>query len=210
MVGISKNERILFDGDSITDALRDRKEKYSLAGYSALIAERLNFLYPFLNIECYNRGVGGNTSGELLNRLSGELEEIKPTFFSLLIGVNDTWRRFDSGKIISEKEYAENIEKILCMVERYTQKIIVLEPFLLDVDPEKRLFREDLYPKIFRLREIARRHRVEFIPLDGIFAEACCRASAKEYSYDGIHPTNAGHALIAEEWLRRVYAANNF
>ena len=210
MIEIAKNEKILFEGDSVTDALRDRSDKYSLAGYSSAVAGRLSSLYPSLQVECYNRGVGGDTSSDLLRRLPADLEEVKPTVFSLLIGINDTWRRFDSGNRTSAEKYGENVEKILNAAEEYTRKIIILEPFLLDVDPEKKVFREDLCEKIFVLREIAARHRTEFVPLNGIFAEACCRECPQVYSYDGVHPAAAGHALIAEAWLQRVYAGKSY
>ena len=210
MIEIAKNEKILFEGDSVTDALRDRSDKYSLAGYSSAVAGRLSSLYPSLQAECYNRGVGGDTSSDLLRRLPADLEEVKPTVFSLLIGINDTWRRFDSGNRTSAEKYGENVEKILNAAEEYTRKIIILEPFLLDVDPKKKVFREDLCEKIFVLREIAARHRTEFVPLNGIFAEACCRECPQVYSYDGVHPAAAGHALIAEAWLQRVYAGKSY
>lgn len=201
---LSKDDIILFNGDSITDALRDRSDKYSLAGYSKLISEEIANRYPLAGIQCYNRGIGGDTSAQLLARLKGELEEIRPTVFSLLIGVNDTWRRFDSGTPIGCRTYEKNVDEILCMAEAYTRRIIVMQPFLLDVDRKKRKFRKDLDSKIRALERTVRKHGCEYVPLDGMFAEASCKRAPSELSYDGVHPTQAGHALIAEEWLKRV------
>lgn len=201
---LKKHDVILFNGDSITDALRDRADKYSLAGYSKIIADELRKTEPSAEIVCYNRGVGGDTSAQLLSRLEGELNEIRPTVFSLLIGVNDTWRRFDSGAPVSCRTFEGNLNAILALVKKYTERMILLQPFLLDTDPQKRKFRKDLDPKIQAVNRAARKYATEYVPLDGIFAEACCKALPAELSYDGVHPTEKGHELIAAEWLKRV------
>lgn len=199
MIEIKKNDVILFNGDSITDALRDREDYYSLAGYSKFVSENLKH-----NIVCFNRGVGGDTALQVLNRLEAELNEIKPTVFSLLIGVNDTWRRFDSNEIITPEETYKNVEDILKLVRNYTDRIFILEPFLLDVDINKRCFREDLSPRIWYIRDLARKYQCEFIPLNGIFAELSCKNDPSFYSYDGVHPTIEGHKIIAKEILKRI------
>lgn len=131
---IFDNDVILFDGDSITDALRDRNDEYSLAGYSQVVYGQISTKLP--NVKCYNRGIGGDISAQLNNRILSELNEIRPTVFSLLIGINDTWRKFDSGITITAEEYGKNVDEILTKAKRFTDRIIVIEPFLLDVDQE--------------------------------------------------------------------------
>lgn len=200
---LKKNDVILFDGDSITDALRDRSDYHSLAGYSKFISEKLSE-NPENRIVCFNRGVGGDTSAQLLERLEGELEELRPTLFSVLVGVNDCWRRFDSNAPVPCKTFSENLKKILELASRYVQRIVVMQPFLLDVDPKKRKFRKDLDPKIRASEKIAKGYGAEYIPLDAIFSRACEKVSPSEFSYDGVHPTERGHRLIAAEWLGRI------
>ncbi len=197
------SDRILFEGDSVTDALRDRNDFHSLAGYSAKIDELLRERCEKAP-ECFNRGIGGDTSAQLLARLQKDLEEVRPTVFSLLIGINDTWRRFDAGQPVAKRDYAKNLEEIVRLALRYTDRIVLMQPFLLDVDRKKRAFRRDLDPKLHALEETARKFATEYIPLDGIFAEACCKKSPEFYSYDGVHPTAEGHALIADEWIKRI------
>lgn len=200
MIRLKENDVILFNGDSITDALRDREDYHSLAGYSKIVSDALKSR----KVICFNRGVGGDTALQVLNRLEEELLEIKPTVFSLLIGVNDTWRRFDSNQIIKPEETYKNVEEILKLVKKYTDRIIILEPFLLDVDENKLPFREDLSPRIWLIRDLARKYQCEFIPLNGIFAELSCKVDPGYYSYDGVHPTSKGHKIIAEEILKRL------
>lgn len=200
MLKLNVSDIILFEGDSVTDALRNREDFNSLAGYSLEIDKKLKKY----NISCINRGVGGNTALQVLERLKEDLEETKPTVFSLLVGVNDTWRKFDSNQIIDAKKTMKDIEEIILLAKKYTDKIILLEPFLLDVSIDKEPFREDLAKRIWLIRDLARKYHLTFVPLNGIFAEACTKKEPSFYSYDGVHPTINGHKLIAKEWLKRI------
>lgn len=201
---LKNKETIFFNGDSITDAGRDRQDKYSLAGYSKIIAKTLKVIKPKASIKCYNRGVSGDTTKMLLERLEGELANIKPTIFSMLIGINDVWRRYDSNRPTSVEQFEENYSKILEIVSQYTNRIILLEPFLLTTDYEKNKFREDLDPKMAVVRKYAIKYKTDYIPLDGIFVELSTQYLPEIYSLDGVHPTPAGEQVIATEWLKRV------
>lgn len=83
-------------------------------------------------------------------------------------------------------------------------QIIIMEPFLLPVTEEKRHWREDLDPKIQAVRELAREFNTLYVPLDGLFAAASTQIDMAYYAPDGVHPTPAGHALMAEAWLAAI------
>jgi lysophospholipase L1-like esterase len=199
-MSLTKNDVILFDGDSITDCGRDRTDKHSLSGYNALIAEQLG-----MSASCYNRGISGATSGYLLSVLEENLKEIKPTVYSTLIGVNDTWRRYDSNIVTTAAQFEANIAAIFKLVSAYTSRVVVLEPFLIPTNKDLLVFYDDLTPKIQVLRKYAAAYHAEYVPLDGIFAELSIQNTPALYSADGVHPTPAGNAVIAAEWLKRVH-----
>lgn len=201
---IAQNEKILFTGDSITDYGRDRNDFFSLAGYSKLINGYIQMFYPEFNITAINRGISGDTSKMLYERIEKDLIETTPTVVSILIGINDVWRRYDSNSPVSIQEFSENYRKILLSVKKYTSKIIILEPFLLSSDVNKNKFREDLDPKINIIRELANEFKTEYLPLDGIFAKLSIEKDCKIYSEDGVHPTYKGHSIIALEWLKQA------
>ena len=95
---IDANDRILFTGDSITDCDRDRANADSLgSGYAALTAAHLQARLASPALKIWNRGISGNRVRDLLGRVEADLLALKPTVVSILIGINDTWRRFDSG-----------------------------------------------------------------------------------------------------------------
>lgn len=70
----------------------------------------------------------------------------------------------------------------------------------------RKMWREDLDPKITVVRELAREFDALLIPLDGLFAQASMTAPPSYWAPDGVHPSAAGHALIAKAWLKTVKA----
>ena len=54
---------------------------------------------------------------------------------------------------------------------------------------------------------IAAKHQLPVVWLQQAFDDACRRAPASHWLYDGVHPLPAGHRLIADEWLRAVQGA---
>ena len=201
---IKKNSLVLFQGDSITDCGRNREDDQHLGnGYPNMVAARFHALYSELNVRFVNKGISGNRTIDLVNRWKADCIDLKPHIVSILIGVNDTWRRFDRNTPTSAETYRENYRRILTDVkENLNAKIILLEPFLLPVSEEKKtIWREDLDPKIHMARELAREFDAAFIPLDGIFAAAAVKQPLQFWAADGVHPTPAGHALIAHHWL---------
>jgi acyl-CoA thioesterase I len=203
---IDANDRILFTGDSITDCGRNRDDAANLGlGYPALAGAHLQSRLASPELKIFNRGIGGNRVRDLLARFDSDLLALKPTVVSILIGVNDTWRRYDSGDATDakafERDYRTLLEKIAQTVKA---RVVLLEPFLLHVPADRFTWREDLNPKIDATRKLAVEFGAELLPLDGLFAQAATQAPAGYWAADGVHPTAAGHALIAETWLENA------
>lgn len=196
---------VLFQGDSITDCGRDRISDDLGAGYPALIAQIYRCLYPDSGTKFINRGISGNRSAELLARYEEDILLPKPDFISILIGINDTWRRYDSCDPTSAEQYEDNYRRILSGIRHDLPgtQILVIEPFLLPTDPEKECWHEDLDPKIGVARKLAREYADFFLPMDGIFQKLLVDGiSPKAFSEDGVHPTPAGHAAICRAYLQ--------
>lgn len=208
MLDVPENALILFQGDSITDAFRDYNDPKALGtGYAHFIAGWLAALYPEKNLRFLNRGISGNRVRDLEKRWDTDCLDLKPDWLSILIGINDTWRRYDNGQETSaadfEATYRRILEKTVATLE---VKLIICEPFLLPVPEDRIQWREDLDPKIAVVRQLAREFNAAYVPLDGIFAAASTRQTMPYWLPDGVHPSNAGHALIAEHWLKVIGA----
>lgn len=206
---ILQNDRILFQGDSITDCQRDRSDPASLGkGYALMAASMLAASQPGLAPDCLNRGISGNRTGDLLERWKADCLALKPDVLSLLIGINDVWRRYDRNLPTSAETFEANYRKLLDRTHEALPdvRLILMEPFLLPVPEDRRQWREDLDPKIEIVRQVARDYGARLVPLDGIFAAASTRQPPESWAADGVHPTPAGHALIAQAWLETALA----
>lgn len=202
---LKDNSLLLFQGDSITDTGRTGAADPSLSlgeGYPAKIAAKL----AERGIKVINRGISGNRTWDLINRWDKDCIDIKPDYFSLLIGVNDTWRRYDSGMVTTAEEYEANMRQLLDRVVNETNaKIILLNIFLLDVTPDKAQMRPDLVEKQEVISRLIKEYDVTFVDIQALFDKMVAEGTPmEELSADGVHPTDFGHEVIAAEWLRCV------
>ena len=204
---IEDNAVVLFQGDSITDAGRSRENDEALgSGYPAQTAAWFSAMYPEKNVRFLNRGVGGNRVKDLCARWTADCIALKPDIVSIMIGINDTWRRYDGNDPTSSSDYEKGYREILTRTKDLGARIIILEPYVLPVPEDRVKWREDLDPKIDAARRLAREFNAVYIPLDGIFAQAAAARDPAFWAVDGVHPTPAGHALIARSWLQAVGA----
>ncbi|NLC68741.1 MAG: SGNH/GDSL hydrolase family protein [Clostridiaceae bacterium] len=205
---LKDNDVVLFQGDSITDCGRKREAYFDLgAGYPAMIASLFAAMHPEMEVTFLNRGISGNRAKDLAERWFEDCIELKPTVVSILIGINDTWRRYDSNDPTSAESYEKSYRRILTLTRENTDaRIILLEPFVLQVPGDRKAWREDLDPKIQVVRSLAREFGTLFIPLDGIFAEYSTHKPPEFWAADGVHPTTAGHAVIARAWMQSAGA----
>lgn len=205
---IGQDAIVLFQGDSITDAGRDRENHWDLGhGYAMMAASWFSALYPERRVTFLNRGVGGNRVSDLKSRWQRDCIDLGPTWVSIMVGINDTWRRHDSNDAASADQFEADYRDILCEAkERLGAQLILCEPFLLATPAGRTEWREDLEPKLHVVRGQAEEFGAQLVPLDRIFAEACERREPSFWAGDGVHPSLPGHALIAQAWLRTIGA----
>lgn len=194
---------VLFIGDSITDCGRERDDADSLgAGYVARVAEWHGLENPGAQVRFVNRGISGNRVADLRRRWSADCLELEPDVVSIMIGVNDTWRRYDRDDPTSAEDFAADYRDILGRTAEIGARLILVEPFLLPVRAEQWEWRADLDPKIAVVRRLAGEYGASFVATDGPMAQAGSASAPTDWVRDGVHPTPAGHALLARAWLR--------
>ncbi len=198
--------RILFQGDSITDAGRSRENDALLgAGYPHLIAAWLSAAVPDAGWTFLNRGISGNRIYDLEARWTEDCITLQPDWVSILIGINDTWRHYDSNVPSPIADFEACYRRILDRVKAETPAhILILEPFVLPVPADRIGWREDLDPRLDAVRRVAREYAARLVPLDGLFSAASVQRESAFWAGDGVHPSPAGHALIAQAWIRAV------
>jgi lysophospholipase L1-like esterase len=205
-VSVPRNGRVLFIGDSITDCNRDRADGASLgSGYAYIAAARFLAEHPNHGVTFLNRGIGGDRVCDLRARWEPDCLKLEPGLVSIMIGINDTWRRFDSGEATSTADYERDYRDILTLArDRLGADLLLMEPFVVPVDEAQWAWREDLDPRIAVVRRLAAEFGATLLATDGLFAEAAAASAPADWAYDGVHLTPAGNALLADAWLRLV------
>ncbi len=212
-IQLQKNNVILFQGDSITDAGRNKEDmSYNNArvlgsGYAMLAAANLLEESAKLNLKIYNKGISGNKVYQLAERWDKDCLDLKPDILSILIGVNDFWHKLNgnyNGTVeIYSNDYIALLERTLKALPDV--KLIICEPFAV---PGVKAVDQKWYPDFYgyqkAAREIAGKFNAIFIPLQKIFDEAIKQAPGSYWTGDGVHPSLAGAQLMAEAWTEVI------
>lgn len=206
------SELILFQGDSITDAGRERdKDDRMGRGYATLVSAELGYKYA-PRFAFLNRGIGGNRIVDVYARIKKDIINLKPDYMSLLVGVNDVWHEVAFQNGADTKKFSMIYDLILDeLLEALPDlKIMILGPYVMEGEatcateerPDKwDFFREGVAEKAEASRLAAEKHGLVYIPLQERFDEAQKRAPAIYWSLDGVHPTAPGHEVIARAWV---------
>ena len=201
---------IVFQGDSITESGRNLESAEANTagalgnGYPLLVASAVLAARPASGLRFYNRGVSGNKLPDLQQRWTTDTVDLHPDVLSVLIGVNDFWHKLDHGYNGTVQDYEQQYTALLDETRRVLPHVhlIVLEPFVLRTGPvDARWFPEFDQRRAVAAR-VAAQARATFVPLQSIFNQRTRTAPPAFWAADGVHPTPAGHAVIAEHWRR--------
>lgn len=198
--------KILFQGDSITDAGRNRSNDGARGcGYATLVSAKLGFENPN-EYEFVNRGISGNRVTDLLARIQCDMINQEPDMMSILIGVNDVWHEINYQNGVNTELFEQVYNLLIAELKAALPnlRIIILEPFVLKgsaTEENWEAFQTGVADKAAAAKRVAEKNGLEFIPLQDKFNEAATKAPASYWLGDGVHPTAAGHELIAREWI---------
>ena len=219
-------ERILFTGDSITDTCRvvvcqdmerylgelpleQRQEQMDQVlgnGYPLLVASQLYAEFPG-KYKVLNRGVSGNRIVDLDARVKCDCINLKPDVVSIMIGINDVWHEVDWHNGVDapkfERVYDGMLEEIRAALPGV--KFILLEPYVLKgtgTQDKWDSFRRETDLRRDVVRRLAQKYQAACIDSQALFDQAAQRSCEADLSADGVHPTPAGHWLLAQAWLK--------
>lgn len=204
-----KYDRIVFAGDSVTDmgstnpvgeGLRD-----SLGfGYVRMIENLLMSAYPELTLRITNSGISGNTSRDLLVRWERDVLDLNPDWVSIMIGINDVWRQFDTPALtnlaVSPQDYEKNVEAMLISLQGRVKGVFLMTPYymeLITTDPMR--MRMDEYGEI--CRRLADKYGCIFIDTQQMFDQYFKHQHSAYIAWDRVHPNQIGATLLAREFL---------
>lgn len=205
-------KRVIFFGDSITDACRREDVFCGMgAGYATMVSGELSLEYPN-QFEFKNMGIGGNRIVDLYARIKSDFLNLKPDYASIYCGVNDSWHEIlyqngvDTPKF--EKVYQIMLDEILAALPNI--KLILIAPYVVEgnctcntAEMPDRLeqFKIDVAEKAEAVKRIAKKYNLPLIEMQPIIDEACKKAAPNYWTTDGVHPTPAGHTLIKNAYI---------
>jgi acyl-CoA thioesterase-1 len=209
MAQIRSGDRILFQGDSITDAGRRNLATQPLGtGYVAQVAGLILGRRPDLQVEILNRGISGDRSVELRARWQEDCLDLRPQVLSIMIGVNDVWRlrrEWNGQKHVPLAQYQTNVHSLCDQARRIgVRDVILVSPTTID--------HASVSPLNDLLGTYAAWGKTFAAEIGATWVDARSRLIAARAAHptvrwtsDGCHPTTSGHAVIAAAWYDAVF-----
>ena len=205
-----RKKMILFQGDSITDCGRSRTPNTGAPmgqGYPVLVSSRLMADFPQLNLRCLNRGISGHKITDLAARWQTDTLDLNPDYLSILVGINDVFNFINGNPAFSADKYYSDYKDLLdkTIAKNPSVKLILCEPFLLLSENQKKTITRhigELQKRQEIVRKLVAEYNATFVAIQEPLTEACKNAPAEYWSADAVHPTFAGHEIIAREWIK--------
>ena len=191
---------VVMVGDSITDSDRPRHAEGLGDGWVSLAAAALRERGD--DAVVLNRGVSGDRVQDLRARWRTDVIDLHPAVLTVLVGVNEAWRRYEDGDAVSPEAFEADYRAILGeAVEDSSPRLILMEPFLTAADGSRAHWREDLDPKRAVVARLAAELDATFVPLQSILDEAARVHGPAALAPDSVHPSSLGAQVLARAWL---------
>lgn len=209
---LTKGQKLIFIGDSITDCERNRPAGEGLfgalgKGYVGYVDALLQAVYPELGIRVINMGTSGHTVRDLKQRWQEDVIERKPDWLVVMIGTNDVWRQYDTPFIpdghVYKEEYEQTLQALIAQTKPLAQGIVLMTPFYIESNAEDAMRATmDEYGAI--VRRTAEQHDCLFVDTQAAFNKVLEQLYAATLAWDRVHPTAAGHMVLAKAFLKEI------
>lgn len=206
---IADGETILFTGDSITDCGRT----YPLglgeglgSGYVSLVDSSWAAGSPEHRIRVLNTGISGNRVTDLEERWQRDVLVHEPDWLSVLIGINDVWRRVDEPwdpDAVTIERYEEVYRRLVERVRPGLKGLVMMTPFVIEPDRGERMrSMMDCYGAV--VRRMAGEFDAVLVDVQGAFDAYLQHRPAVTLADDRVHPNQTGHMIIARALMEAV------
>ncbi len=197
---LSDGERIVFFGDSITQA------GVEPGGYVVRIDSILENAYPGKDITVIGAGISGNKVPDLLERLDRDVLARNPTLVVIYIGINDVWHWFRFAPLGTEKPVFESgLRTLISRIRDAGARVVLCTPSVIgehpafDTDEDKML---DEYAEVSR--HVASDTGVILCDLREAFVSYLVAHNTDGpaegvLTRDGVHLNQRGNRFVARE-----------
>lgn len=209
---IENGSKLVMIGDSVTDCDRARPVGEGLfgavgKGYVGFVSGLLESTYPDKRIRVINMGSSGDTVRDLKQRWDTDVMALKPDWLSIMIGINDVWRQFDTPLITEGHvyigEYGETLEELVKKTMPTVKNIVLMTPYYLEPNRNDAMRSAmDRYGEV--VRDIARRYGTILVDTQAAFDKVLKHCHPNNITWDRIHPNVMGHMVLARSFLKAV------
>jgi lysophospholipase L1-like esterase len=209
---ISNNDKLVMIGDSITDCGRARPFGEGLfdaigKGYVAQVEALLSSIYPHKLIRVINMGSSGNTVRDLKERWQTDVLDLKPDWVSILIGINDVWRQFDTPHIreshVYLDEYKRTLNELVQQTKPHLKGLVLMTPFYMEPNPSDPM-RATMDAYGHAVKTIAQANEAIFVDTQAAFAPVLEQIYPATLGWDRVHPSMVGHMTITRAFLNAI------
>jgi lysophospholipase L1-like esterase len=204
--------KLVMIGDSITDAGRTQPVGEGLfdalgKGYVALVDALLGATYPALGVRVVNMGTSGHTVRDLKARWQRDVLDLKPDWLSVMIGINDVWRQFDSpGRTeqhVPLPEYESTLRELVAATRPRVRGLVMMTPFYIESSRQDAMRATmDRYGAV--VKKLAAAHDALLVDTQAAFDAAMAHYYPATLAWDRVHPTLTGHMILARAFLNGV------
>ena len=209
---IAPNSKLIMIGDSITDCGRAQPVGEGMndalgRGYVAQIDALLGAAYPSHRIRVVNMGTSGNTVRDLAARWQRDVLAPCPDWLSVMIGINDVWRQFDSPlrpeQAVGPEKYEATLEELLTRTLPLVKNVVLMTPFYIEPSTSDAMRAQmDRYGKI--VGKLADKHHTLFVDTQTAFDDVLTAYYPATLAWDRVHPGQTGHMVLARAFLQAV------
>ena len=210
-VKIDAGIRLLMIGDSITDCGRVRPVGEAPAGlgggYVNIVNALLCAVCPERAVRVINTGIGGNTVRDLVGRWQEDCLDLHPDWLSIMIGINDVWRRFDHPlkpeRHVPVDEYERTLDDLVGRTLPSLKGLVLMTPYYIEpntADPMRAMM--DSYGAV--VRKLAEKHGAVLVDTQAAFDDVLRHTYPGAIAGDRVHPNTVGHVILARAFLNAI------
>lgn len=188
-------KKIVFFGDSVTEAHRNMKDESDLGQGFVYMLEKT---YP--QFKFYNKGIGGQKVLDLLKRVNQDVIHLFPDVCFIWVGINDAWLPYLLHQSPTKDSFVENYQSLINTIKDALKqvKLILIKPFALpigyvsiDVYRDLELFREFV-------EHIGNINKLDVVDIKKNIESQLVVMPGEALFYDGIHPTPKGYEVVKD------------
>ena len=201
---VQQKERIVFFGDSITQA------GVQPNGYITVLGNMLKDKGLANEYELIGAGIGGNKVYDLYLRMDEDVLAKNPTTVVIWVGVNDVWHKRSHGTGTDADKFERFYNAIIKKLQAKNSKVFICTPSTIGEKTDYSNEQDgDLNKYSTIIRNIAQNNHVGLIDLRKTFHDYLLAHNPENkdrniLTRDGVHLNDAGNKFVAEEMMKAL------